>query len=100
LGPNPHVFEELLDDEMLIVAEDGQIHLAKSRIVEAHQPGKAPKFSDVNIDEVRIFDHGCAAVVTCSGTFVGPQGTFVRKFMRVWARKPDGWKIVAGSVSR
>src|SRR4051794_7587588 len=93
LGPEPHVFEELLDDEMLIVAEDGQMHFAKSKILEAHQPGKTPKFTEVRMIDVKILDHGCAAVVICTGTFVGPQGTFTRKFMRVWARKADGWKI-------
>jgi hypothetical protein len=100
LGPEPHVFEELLDCELLIVAEDGQMHFAKSKIVEAHQPGKAPKFTEVNMNDVLILDHGGAAVVVCTGTFVGPQGTFTRKFMRVWVRKADGWKIVAGSFSQ
>jgi hypothetical protein len=99
-GPDPHVFEELLDDEMVIVAEDGQTHFAKSKIVEAHQPGNAPKFSEVSMNDVKILDHGCAAVVTCSGTYAGPQGRFTLKFMRVWARKANGWKIVAGSISR
>ena len=100
LGPDPDVFEELLDDEMLIVAEDGQTHFAKPKIVEAHQPGKAPKFSEVSTSDMRIIDHGCAAVVTCFGTYAGPQETFTLKFMRVWVRKADGWKVVAGSISR
>jgi hypothetical protein len=100
LGPDPAVFDELLDDEMLIVAEDGQAHFAKSKIVEAHDPGKGLKFTEVSISDVRIVDHGSAAVVTCRGTYVGPQGSFTLKFMRVWVRKVEGWKIVAGSISK
>jgi hypothetical protein len=53
----------------------------------------------VDITDVQIVDHGVAAVVTCTGTFEGPQGTFTLKFLRVWARKDGKWRIVAGSVS-
>ena len=70
------------------------------RAENAHRPGKGPKFTRVDITDVQIVDHGVAAVVTCTGTFEGPQGTFTLKFLRVWARKDGKWRIVAGSVSK
>ena len=39
-------------------------------------------------------------LVTCTGTFEEPQGTFALKFLRVWVRKDGKWRIVAGSVSK
>ena len=100
LGPDPAFFGEFLDDNLLIVTEDGQPFAAKSKILEAHQPGKAPKFTEVQMSDTKIVNHGSAAVVTCQGTFKSPNSTAVLRFMRVWVKKPDGWKIVAGSVSK
>jgi len=48
---------------------------------------------------MHIIDHGSAAVVTCQGTYEGPQSTAKLKFMRVWLKKNDRWQIVAGSIS-
>src|SRR5579872_4360142 len=100
LGPDPKVFEEVLADDLVIVAENGQPFFAKAKIVEAHQPGKAPKFTRVEISDLQIVDHGGAAVVTCQGAFEGPQGSFTLKFLRVWAKKDSRWQIIAGAVSK
>jgi len=99
LAPDPMFFEEALADDAVIVAEDGQPSLAKSKIVAAHQPGKGPKFTRVEMSDIKIFDHGAAAVVTCRGTYEGPQFSSTLKFMRVWVKKNNRWQIVAGSVS-
>ena len=48
---------------------------------------------------MKIVDHGAAAVVTCQGTYEGPQISITLKFMRVWLKKYDRWQIVAGSIS-
>src|SRR5258705_5335646 len=100
LGPDPAVFEELLDDDVVLLGEEGRPFFAKQKVVEAHRPGKGPKFTRVDITDVQIVDHGVAAVVTCTGTFEGPQGTFGLKFLRVWARKDGKWRIGAGSVRK
>ncbi len=44
LGPDPKFFEEALTDDAVLVSQDGQ-SLAKSEVIEAHQPGKGPKFT-------------------------------------------------------
>ena len=100
LGPDPHVFEELLDDQAVLADENGRPFFAKQKVVEAHRPGKGPKFTRVEMSNVQIVDHGVAAVVTCTGTFEGPQGTFTLNFLRVWVRKDGKWRIVAGSVGK
>jgi len=88
----------LADDAVLV--SDGQAALAKSRVVEAHQPGKGPKFTHVEMSEMTIVDHGTAAVVTCQGTYEGPQtSVYVEIHARV-VKKNGRWQIVAGSISR
>src|SRR5690348_6537842 len=86
LGPDPGFFEEALADDAVLVSPDGQPSIAKSKVVEAHQPGKGPKFTRVEMSGMRILDHGTAAVVTCQGTYEGPNSSVTLKFMRVWLK--------------
>jgi hypothetical protein len=98
LGPDPKFFDEALDENVVLIAEDGQL-VSKSKVVDAHRPGKAPKFTRVEMSDMKIIDHGTAAVVTCRGTNEAPQSSVTLKFMRLWIKKNNGWKIVAGSIS-
>jgi len=57
-------------------------------VVEAHQPGKGPKFTHVEMSEMTIVDHGNrGGLLTCQGTYEGPQTSVTLKFMRVWLKK-------------
>jgi len=38
-------------------------------------------------------------VVTCEGTYEGPQGSVTLKCLRVWLEKNGRWQIIAGSIS-
>jgi hypothetical protein len=100
LGPDPGVFEELLADDAILVGPDGRPSFAKEKVVEAHRPGKGPKFTRVDIADMQIVDHDTVAVVTCTGTFEGPHGTLSLKFLRVWMRKNARWRIIAGSIAQ
>ncbi len=100
LAPDPKVFEELLDDNMLVLNDSGDPFLAKPTIVAAHQPGRGPKFTEVEISELHVVDHGTAATVTCRGSYKTPDSAFTLKFMRVWLKKSDGWKVIAGTISQ
>ena len=100
IGPDPKTFEELLDDNMLVLNDAGDPFLAKPTVIHAHQPGLGPKFLDVEISELHIVDHGNAATVTCRGTYKTAESTFSLKFMRVWLKKATGWKVIAGTVSQ
>ena len=94
LGPNPDFFQRVLADEALL---DGQ--KLKSKVVEAHKPGKGPKFEKVEMTEMKIIDHGDAAVVTCKGLYEGPQWSGSLTFMRVWHKRSGKWQIIAGTTS-
>ena len=100
LGPDRKFFEEALADEAVIVSQDGQPFRGKSKVVEAHRPGKGPKFTRVEMSDLNIVGHGPAAVVTCRGTYETPESTITLKFMRVWLKQGDRWQIIAGSVSK
>jgi hypothetical protein len=83
---------------VVLISENGQ-PIGKSKVVDAHRPAKAPKFTRVEMSDMKIIDHGTAAVVTCRGTYEAPQSSVTLKFMRVWVKKNNDWKIVAGSIS-
>lgn len=99
LGPDPQFFEEVLADDVVLVAQDGQASLTKRQVVKAHQPGVVPKFSRVEMRDMKILDHGTAAVVTCQGTYETPESSVMLRFMRVWLKKNTRWQIVAGSIT-
>jgi Domain of unknown function (DUF4440) len=71
LGPDPRFFEEALADDAVIVSQEGAF-FAKSKVVEAHRPGKGLKFTRVEMSDMRIVAHGTAAVVMCKGTYEVP----------------------------
>jgi hypothetical protein len=98
LGPDAQFFEEVLADDAVLVSDEGQF--AKSQIVQAHQPGKGPTFTRVEMSDLKIVDHGVAAVVTCRGRYETTEAAFTLTFMRVWLSKGNRWQIVAGSVSK
>ena len=83
LGPDPKFFDEALHENVVLIAEDGQL-VSKSKVVDAHRPGKAPKFTRVEMSDMKIIDHGTAAVVTCRGIYEGSQASVTLKFLRVW----------------
>jgi len=93
LGPDAAFFERTLADDAVL---DGQ--LAKAKVVAAHRATGSAKFTNVEMSDFEIFDHGAAAVVTCSGIYEGPGGSHTLQFMRVWLKKAEGWQIIAGSV--
>jgi hypothetical protein len=99
LGPDPKVFEELLADDVVLSSQDGQ-PFSKARVVEAHQPGKGPKFTRVDVNEMVIREHGpAAAVVTCKGYYESAQWKGTLAFMRVWLKKNGRWQVIAASVA-
>ncbi len=93
LGPDPAFFERVLADDAVL---DGE--LAKSKVVAAHQVGGRGKFTSVEMSKYELHEHGAAVVVTCAGVYKTPTATHALEFMRVWLNKPEGWRIIAGSV--
>jgi hypothetical protein len=100
LAPAPAFFNDALADAAVIVGQDGQPSRPKAKIVEAHRPGSGPKFTRVEMADMHIVEHEGAAVVTCTGSYESPQGSFTLNFMRVWHKHEGRWQIIAGSVSQ
>jgi hypothetical protein len=95
LAPDPDFFEDALADDAVL---DGE--LDKKKVVEAHRPGQGNKFTKVEMTDCTYRDHGSAVVVTCLGTYEGPQWSGTLRFVRVWVKKGFRWQIVAGSTIR
>ena len=98
LAPDPNFYEAALADSAVMFDQNGRASFAKAQVVEAHRPGKGPKFTRVEMNDLQIVDHDDAAVVTCTGFFEGPQFTGTLKFMRVWQKRKGRWQIIAGSI--
>lgn len=98
LGPDPTFFQTYLDDEAIMVTE-GSAAMMKEKVVSAHQPGAGPKFTRVAMSDMQIIDHGLAAVVICTGEYEMSGKTHKLKFTRTWVKKPDGWRIISGTVA-
>lgn len=99
LAHDPNFFDEVLDDHFMVLTENGQSALAKTQVVNAHRPEEGLRFSRVEMSDMKIIDHGDAAVVTCRGTYEGTDGNFSLAFMRVWVKKDNRWRIVAAAIS-
>ena len=93
LGTDPAFFTATLADEMLM---DGQRH--KARIVAAHQPGSGNDFTNIEMRDFDVVDHGNAAVVTCTGVFEGPRWSGTLRFQRTWLKKDGRWQVIACST--
>lgn len=74
LVPDPDFFQEHLDENMILIF-DQKACSPKAHIVDAHRPEKGNKFTRVEMSDMKIVDHGNTAVVTCEGTYEGPNGT-------------------------
>jgi hypothetical protein len=99
LGPDPSFFEEALADDAVFVS-NGDPAFDKRQVVEAHRPGNGPKFTAVEMTDMRIVEQGpAAAVVTGKGTYDAPGNTFTLKFMRLWLKTNDRWQMVAASIN-
>lgn len=98
LGPDPTVFEELLDDNVVLFDQRGT-RITKRQVVKAHCAGAAPKFTAVTMHDLIIFEHGKdAAVVSCKGEYESDRVKFFLTFLRFWLKKNRAWRIVAAAI--
>ena len=95
LAPDPAFFEEYIADDAIL---DGAQQ--KARAINAHRPGQAQKFHNVEMRNFVLVEHGPAVVLTCEGVYEGPQFKGVLKFMRVWLKEDGRWRIIAASTLR
>ena len=66
--------EYALADDAVLVSEDGEVLLAKPKVVEAHQPGKGPTFTRVEMTDRCLFgDHAACDPIAGISRRVGFQ---------------------------
>jgi ketosteroid isomerase-like protein len=98
LGPDPDFFEASLADDAMFLSPGEPPTFAKAKVVEAHRSMNGQKFTNVEMRDMRILDHGVGAVVTCDGTYESPEATTTLRFLRVWLKKDAGWRIIAVTI--
>jgi ketosteroid isomerase-like protein len=99
LGPDPTFFEQHMADDVVFPPREGHPPMTKAFIVQAHQPGAGPIFTRVEMTDLKVIEHGDAAVVTCKGTYEGPKGSVSFTFMRVWLKRNGRWQIIAVAMA-
>jgi ketosteroid isomerase-like protein len=97
-----HALELLLDDALVFTGPDGVVH-GKGDDLQAHRE-RWLRLTRLEPSEERIQRFGSIAVVTVrmemAGSFKGTSFAGPYRYTRVWCARADGWRIVAGHVSR
>jgi ketosteroid isomerase-like protein len=97
-----HALELLLDDALVFTGPDGVVH-GKGDDLQAHRE-RWLRLTRLEPSEERIQRFGSIAVVTVrmemAGSFKGTSFAGPYRYTRAWCARADGWRIVAGHVSR
>ena len=92
--------DRLLDDALLFVGPDTRVY-GKADDLALHR-SRTTRFTCLDVRDLRLASHGDAAVVTVEADLAGEHGgaPFAGRFryLRLWAKRPGGWKVVGGSV--
>lgn len=92
--------DELIDESLVFIAPDGNI--ATKQMDLAIHKSKIQKMSKLSPSEQAIKIHDDFAVVTVkmeiSGTYLDFDISGHYRYLRIWKKFGDNWKIVAGSV--
>jgi hypothetical protein len=93
------ILDPLLADDVLIIGPQGEF-LDKAFLLDAHRAPKKQAFLDVKLSELKLKTlDDQTAVVCCRGDYKLANHAFSLRFLRVWRKVNDDWKVVAGSVS-
>lgn len=92
--------ERLVDDELVFTGPDGNIY-SKADDLNAHRQGWV-RITRLEPSEERMQRFGDVAVISVrmemEGSFKGAPFAGSFRYTRVWCRRADGWRIVAGHV--
>ena len=93
--------DALIDDQLVFTGPDGMIY-GKQDDLEAHRRG-AIRITTLEPSDERVQDFGDIVVVTVRmemrGSFNGAPFAGPFRYTRVWQRREQRWRIVAGHVS-
>ena len=92
--------ERLLDDGLLFVGPDGGVY-GKQDDLALHR-SRTTRFTRLEVRELRLAVHDDVAIVTMEANLAGTFGEAPfagrYRYLRAWARRQGGWRIVGGSV--
>lgn len=95
------VLDRLVDDALVFTGPDGAVY-GKADDLDAHRAGWVRIVRLVPSEE-RVQRFGDVAVVSVrmemAGTFRGAAFAGSFRYTRVWCRRAEGWRVVAGHVS-
>jgi ketosteroid isomerase-like protein len=93
--------DRLLDDSLVFTGPNGAVY-GKKDDLDAHRRGLI-RIARLVPSEERIQQFGDIAVVSVrmemAGTFEGAAFAGPFRYTRVWRKKENGWRVVAGHVS-
>ncbi|MCU0760531.1 MAG: nuclear transport factor 2 family protein [Steroidobacteraceae bacterium] len=97
-----HVAEldALIDDRLVFIGPDGLAY-DKEDDLGLHRSGEQ-RLASVELRQLKVEVHGATAVAVVEadlqGVFKGEAFAGRYRYLRVWSRTEDGWRIIAGSV--
>lgn len=93
--------DRLLDDALVFTALDGSV-MGKADDLVLHRSGRL-RISGMEPGERRILDLGTVAVVNvrmdAAALVDGVAAAGPLRYTRVWIRRSDGWRVIAGHMS-
>lgn len=100
LAGDVYVLNQLIDDDLAFVTYTGGI-ADKAMDLAAHA-ARTLQLTTMTPSDVRIRRYEDIAVVTVrmatAGTYAGAPFETTFRYLRVWRRSGNGWRIVAGSM--
>ncbi|HET7598658.1 MAG TPA: nuclear transport factor 2 family protein [Gemmatimonadales bacterium] len=101
LGNDTAALSRLLDDDLVFTGPDGAIY-DKDDDLHAHHE-RWLRLTRLEPSDERIQQFGAIAVVSVrmemAGSFKGAPFAGPYRYTRVWCRRREGWRVVAGHVS-
>lgn len=101
LASDVTVLERLLDDDLVFTSIDGTL-ASKSDDLALHGSGRL-RITRMNPLEHRLLHLGDTSVVNvkmdASAIVDGAPVSGILRYTRIWHKRPEGWRIVAGHMS-
>lgn len=101
LAGDVRALDDLIDDALVFTGPDGRMY-SKQDDLAAHRSG-AIRITRLDPSDEHVQRFDVVAVVhvrmEMAGTFNGAPFAGAFRYLRVWCRRPGGWRIVAGQVS-
>jgi hypothetical protein len=95
------VLDRLLDDELLFASFDGTL-ATKAYDLTLHRSGRL-RITRMDPLERQMLHLGLTSVVSvrveAAALLDGVPVTGMLRYTRVWHKRPDGWRVVAGHMS-